>query len=143
MIEADDISETYRRISEHIRRTPVIDAAIPGVSRPVALKLEYLQHTASFKPRGAFSNLIGQEIPEAGVTAASGGNHGAAVAFAASRLGAPARIFVPERTPPAKVARIRSYNAELVQDGETYVAALGSCNRFADETGALRVHAFD
>ena len=102
MIETEDITLTARRIDGHVRRTPVIDAAVPGADLPVTLKLEFLQHTASFKPRGAFANLIGRELEPAGVAAASGGNHGAAVAYAASRLGLKAHIFVPVLTTPAR-----------------------------------------
>ena len=143
MIEAEDIAQTAQRIAGHVRRTPVIDAVVPGANLPVTFKLEFLQHTASFKPRGAFANLTGRELPDAGVAAASGGNHGAAVAYAASRLGIKAHIFVPQLTPPAKVARIRSYGAELVQDGANYQAALENCDRFVADTEALPVHAFN
>src|SRR5438105_2728692 len=105
MIEAEDIARKARLIAGHVRRTPVIDAVAPGASLPVTFKLEFLQHTASFKPRGAFANLIGRDLAGAGVAAASGGNHGAAVAYAASRLGVKAHIFVPMLTTPAKIAR--------------------------------------
>jgi threonine dehydratase len=135
------ITETYARIAPAIRRTPVIDVEVSG--RPVCLKLECLQHTGSFKPRGAFANLMGSDIPAAGVAAASGGNHGAAVAFAARALGVPAHIFVPETTPPAKIARIASYGAEIVVAGERYAAALARCEAFVEETVALAVHAYD
>ena len=87
MIEAQDIAEMARHIASRVRRTPVLDVDVPGCDLPVTLKLEFLQHTASFKPRGAFANLIGRDLPKAGVAAASGGNHGAAVAYAAWRLG--------------------------------------------------------
>jgi threonine dehydratase len=135
------ITETYRRIAAAVRRTPVIDVEIEG--RPVCLKLECLQHTGSFKPRGAFANLMGSDIPAAGVAAASGGNHGAAVAFAARALGVPAHIFVPETTPPAKIARIESYGANIVLAGERYAGALARSQAFVEQTGALSVHAYD
>jgi threonine dehydratase len=135
------ITETYRRIAAAVRRTPVIDVEVAG--RPVCLKLECLQHTGSFKPRGAFANLMGSDIPAAGVAAASGGNHGAAVAFAARALGVPAHIFVPENTPPAKIARIASYGAEIVLAGERYAEALARSQAFVEQTGALSVHAYD
>jgi threonine dehydratase len=135
------ITETYRRIAAAVRRTPVIDVEVAG--RPVCLKLECLQHTGSFKPRGAFANLMGSDIPAAGVAAASGGNHGAAVAFAARALGVPAHIFVPENTPPAKIARIESYGAEIVLAGERYAGALARSQAFVEQTGALSVHAYD
>jgi threonine dehydratase len=117
--------------------------AIPGCDQPVTLKLEFLQHTASFKPRGAFANLIGRDLPKAGIAAASGGNHGAAVAYVASQLAIKAHIFVPALASPAKVARIRAYGADLVQDGANYQEALAKCDRFVSETGALAVHAYD
>jgi threonine dehydratase len=133
-------------IRPHIRRTPVVatDAADFGLSaRPLSFKLELLQHAGSFKSRGAFTNLLTRKIPPAGVVAASGGNHGAAVAFAAKRLGLPARIYVPEISSPAKIARIRSYGAELVVGGARYADAYAASETWARESGALAVHAFD
>jgi threonine dehydratase len=137
------IAATHRRIAPAIRRTPVIDVDVAGIATPVTLKLELLQHTGSFKPRGAFANLMGADVPAAGVAAASGGNHGAAVAFAARSLGIPAHIFVPETTPKPKLARIESYGANVVLAGDRYAAALARCEAFAEETGALAVHAYD
>jgi threonine dehydratase len=110
---------------------------------PVALKLELLQHTGSFKPRGAFNRLLSSGRPAAGVIAASGGNHGAAVAYAARALGLAAEIFVPAGTPAAKVARIAGYGARVVQGGETYAEALLASRARQAETGALEVHAYD
>jgi threonine dehydratase len=107
------------------------------------LKLEFLQHTGSFKPRGAFASLLTQTAPEAGVVAASGGNHGVAVAYAAMRLGLRATIFVPNVASPAKLGRIRFYGAELVVGGERYADALEASEEFAARTGALPVHAYD
>ena len=107
------------------------------------LKLEFLQHTGSFKPRGAFANLLTRSAPEAGVVAASGGNHGVAVAYAAMRLGIRATIFVPTVASPAKLERIRGYGAELVVGGERYADALTASEAFAAHTGALPVHAYD
>ncbi|EHH13334.1 threonine dehydratase [Mesorhizobium amorphae CCNWGS0123] len=109
----------------------------------VDLKLECLQHSGSFKARGAFTNLLERPVPEAGVVAASGGNHGAAVAYAAMRLGHKATIFVPEVSPPAKLDRIRSYGAELVVGGARYAEALAASESFAEKTGALQIHAFN
>ena len=121
-----------------------IDGADVGLeSVHLALKLELLQHAGSFKPRGAFANLLMHEIPEAGVVAASGGNHGAAVAFAARNLGKPASIFVPSVASAAKLERIRSYGANLVVWGEHYVEALEASQKWAAETGARQVHAYD
>jgi threonine dehydratase len=143
MISRADIERTATRIGRHIRRTPVIDIALPQVSRPVALKLELFQHTASFKARGAFANLAGRQIPAPGIAAASGGNHGAAAAYAAREFGVPARIFVPMLASPAKVARIRSYGAAIDQDGPTYYEALDKCMAYVAQSGALNVHAYD
>src|SRR5688572_18412388 len=113
-ITPEAIARTAELIAPNIRETPVIDVAVEGVGQPVALKLEQLQHTGSFKARGAFANLVGRAVPAAGIAAASGGNHGAAAAFAARRFGVKARIFVPSIAAPAKVARIASYGAEVM-----------------------------
>lgn len=143
MISRDAIARAASRIAPHIRRTPVVDVAVDGVSLPVTLKLELLQHSGSFKARGAFNTLLGAEVGTAGVATASGGNHGAAVAYAAQRLGLGARIFVPEISSPAKVARIASYGAEVVQKGENYNAALALCDAWLADSGAMGVHAYD
>jgi threonine dehydratase len=134
------------RIRPYVRLTPVItiDRAELGLPPgPLTIKLESLQHSGSFKVRGAFTNLLLRDVPDAGVAAASGGNHGAAVAYAASVLGIPARIFVPEVSSPAKVSRIRSYGADLVIQGETYSDALAISQDWISASGALTVHAFD
>jgi threonine dehydratase len=137
------IEATAHKIAPYVRQTPVMDVVLSGVARPVALKLELFQHTGSFKARGAFSTVIGRELPKAGIAAASGGNHGAAAAFAAHVAGVPAHIFVPGIAAPAKVAKIKSYGAIIDQDGATYYDALEKCTRFIAETGALSVHAYD
>jgi threonine dehydratase len=139
-----DIAAAYRRIAGRVRRTPVW--SLPGGfghDGPLSLKLEFLQAAGSFKPRGAFNTLLSQPIPEAGVAAASGGNHGAAVAYAARELGLSARIFVPEISSPAKIAAIRSHGAEIVIGGARYADAQAACDLYVAETGALRVHPFD
>src|SRR5919206_3298096 len=138
------IEAAHARIAPHIRRTPVwtLPAGF-GHDGPVNLKLEFLQHAGSFKPRGAFNTLLSQPIPPAGVAAASGGNHGAAVAYAAKQLGLKARIFVPEISSPAKVAVIRSHGAEVVIGGARYDDAQAACDLYVAETGALRIHPFD
>ncbi len=110
---------------------------------PLTLKLELFQHAGSFKTRGAFANLLTRSIPAAGVVAASGGNHGAAVAYAAMQLGVPAHIFVPTVSSPAKISRIRGYGADLVVGGDRYADALAASQAFAARSGALPVHAFD
>jgi threonine dehydratase len=145
-INRDEIASTYDRIRPYVRRTPVIDVNLEdfGLERRIIhLKLELLQHTGSFKPRGAFANLLTRGVPEAGVVAASGGNHGIAVAFAAKRLGVPARIFVPSVAAPTKQERIKSLGAELVIAGDRYDDALVASQAYVKETGALSVHAFD
>ena len=145
-VERDSIARTYETIRPYIRRTPVIevdgsDFGLEGVS--LVFKLESLQHSGSFKARGAFTNLLMREIPAAGVVAASGGNHGTAVAFAAMKLKKPARIFVPEVASPTKLERIREYGADLVVTGERYADALAASEIWAAKSGALAVHAYD
>ena len=140
------IEETHRIIRSHIRRTPTLTVEPSDLeleAHKLTLKLEYLQHTGSFKPRGAFANLLTHDIGSAGVAAASGGNHGAAVAYAAHQLGIPAHIFIPSVSPQAKVDRIRSQRAELSIVGERYDDALVACMEFVGESGAVNVHAFD
>lgn len=133
-------------IRPYVRCTPVItiDAADFGLApMPLICKLEFLQHAGSFKARGAFTNLLTRDIPHAGVVAASGGNHGAAVAYAAGRLNVPATIFVPTVASAAKVDRIRSYGARLIITGDRYADALEASERWSQESGALPVHAYD
>ncbi len=145
-LDRDQITATEKIIRPHIRRTPVIEAAGSDFgfdSIPVVFKLELLQHSGSFKARGAFANLLLRKIPQSGVVAASGGNHGAAVAFAAMKLGVPAKIFVPTVASPEKIERIRGYGAALAVTGERYAEALAASERWADESGALTVHAYD
>lgn len=140
-----DIEAAHASIGGHIRRTPLLEGPTGafGDDGPVSLKLEFLQHAGSFKSRGAFNTLLSQPVPAAGVAAASGGNHGAAVAHAACRLGVAAKIFVPEISSPAKVAAIRSHGAEIVIGGARYADAQEACDRYVAETGALRIHPFD
>jgi threonine dehydratase len=145
-IDRGSIVRTERLIRPHIRRTPVVevDAADFGLATArLSFKLELLQHAGSFKTRGAFANLLSRQIPLAGVVAASGGNHGAAVAYASMKLGIPARIFVPSISSPAKVRRIRNYRAELVVTGDRYADALATSEVSAKQSGALSIHAFD
>jgi threonine dehydratase len=142
----EQIARTYERIRPHVRRTPVIevDAGDFGLApAPIILKLEFLQHAGSFKTRGAFTNLLTRAVPKAGVVAASGGNHGLAVAYAANQLGIPATIFVPSVSAATKQERIRSLNAKLVVAGERYADALEASRRFVAESGALEIHAYD
>jgi len=145
-ITREGISGAYEVIRSHIRRTPCIqaDAAEFGLSPArLTLKLELLQHSGSFKVRGAFANLLTRRLPDAGVVAASGGNHGVAVAYAAGKLNVPARIFVPTITSPAKLARLYQYGAQVTVTGERYAEALAASEIWAAESGALPVHAYD
>jgi threonine dehydratase len=145
-ITRESITATHQLIRRHIRRTPAVEAdgAEFGLdSINLIFKLELLQHSGSFKTRGAFTNLLTRTIPPAGVVAASGGNHGAAVAFAAMKFGKPARIFVPTVCSPEKIERIRGYGAALVVTGERYADALAASDKWAAESGALRIHAYD
>lgn len=139
-----DIEAAAARIALHVRRTPVLNlpAGALGHDGPISLKLEFLQHAGSFKGRGAFNSLLCQPIPAAGVMAASGGNHGAAVAFAAREVGVPARIFVPEIASAAKVALIRRCGAEIVIGGHRYADAQAACDLHAERSGALVIHPF-
>jgi len=140
------IARCEKIIRPHIRRTPVIcvDAGDFGLgANTIACKLELLQHAGSFKARGAFANLLTRAVPLAGVVAASGGNHGAAVAYAAMRLEVPARIFVPSVSSPAKIKRIRDCGADLVIEGNRYDDALAASEVWAAQSGAMPVHAFD
>lgn len=143
MLDPAEIGVAYERIRERIHKTPIIHARDLGLDTPIEVKLENTQLTGSFKVRGAFNNLISREVPEAGVVAASGGNHGAAVAYAAKALGHPARIFVPELAGPSKIALIRSTGAELVVVPGTYAEALSAARVYEDQTGAIQVHAYD
>lgn len=145
-ITRERIAATEAVIRPHIRRTPLIQADLSDFglpALPVTFKLEMLQHSGSFKARGAFANLLLREVPDTGVAAASGGNHGAAVAYAAQQLGIPATIFVPDITSPAKAERIKGYGANLVIAGSRYADALAASEAHVGETGALAVHAYD
>ena len=130
----------------YVRETPILrtigaDVGLPAF--PLTLKLELHQYSGSFKARGAVANLLLRDVPDAGVVAASGGNHGAAVAYAASRLGVPARIFVPTVCAEPKLARIREYGAALTITGDRYADALAESEQWASRHGAIAIHAFD
>jgi threonine dehydratase len=145
-VTRETIAVTYELIRSHVRRTPLIevDAVDFGLAgRPIVFKLELLQHTGSFKPRGALASLLSRPVPAAGVVAASGGNHGLAVAFAARKLGVPAKIFVPSVSATTKRDRIRELGADLVISGERYADALAASREFAATSGAMEIHAFD
>jgi threonine dehydratase len=145
-ITPERIAATEALIRPHVRRTPVLDADLADFGAgplPLRLKLECLQHAGSFKVRGAFASLLTRAVPAAGVVAASGGNHGAAVAYAAQQRGVPATIFVPGITSPAKAERIRFYGARLVTVGERYADALAASEEFVAAEGAMPIHAYD
>ncbi len=145
MIAPDDIARAAARIAPHVRETPVmaLERGAFGIAVPITLKLELLQHTGSFKPRGAFNRILSSQVPETGVIAASGGNHGLATAFAARALGHKAEIFVPEISSPVKIARLRDYGAIVNVGGASYAEAFAASEKRVKETGALVVHAYD
>ena len=149
MISRDDIRRCYDTIRPYIRRTPVIEVRLGELDESAAdlptgtLKLEQLQCAGAFKARGAFTNLLLRQVPAAGVVAASGGNHGVAVAYAAHRLGVPAKIFVPTVSAPTKIERIRQLGADLVVTGDRYADALAAAQDFQARSGAMSVHAYD
>ena len=145
-VNRTEIERCEALIRPYIRRTPIIeiDGADVGIgSNKLCLKLELLQHSGVFKVRGAFTNLLTRTIPAAGVVAASGGNHGSAVAYAAMKLKVPAKIFVPTISSPAKLQRIRAYGADLVVEGDRYADALAASEAWVKQSGALPLHAFD
>jgi len=145
-ITPESIREAAARISPYIRRTPVLEfegAEIGIAPRRVVVKLEMLQHGGSFKARGAFTNMLTRPIPAAGVAAASGGNHGVAVAYAAQRLGIAATVFVPSVASPEKMARIEGYGARLKIAGNRYAEALEASQEWVRQSGALAIHAYD
>ena len=145
-LSRERIQATERIIRPHIRRTPIleVEGADFGLdSIKIVFKLELFQHSGSFKARGAFTNILTREVPAAGVVAASGGNHGAAVAYAAMKLRKPATIFVPSVASPAKLDRIRSYGAELVIAGDRYAESLEASEEWTARSGALPIHAYE
>ena len=145
-LRQSDIARVHDVIAPYIRHTPVLHANGGDVglaSFPLTLKLEFIQHGGSFKARGAFTNLLTRPIPPSGVVAASGGNHGIAVAYAAMRLGIAAKIFLPTVSSPVKVARIRAYGADVVITGDRYADALAASERYVAESQAMPIHAFD
>jgi threonine dehydratase len=143
-VTPSEIRAAHAHIRGHIRRTPLLETASPiAGAPPLSLKLECLQATGSFKARGAFHNLLTRPASAAGCATASGGNHGAAVAFAAQKLGIRARVFVPEIAPPPKIAKIKAYGAEAVIGGAAYAEAQERCNAYVAESGALLIHPYD
>jgi threonine dehydratase len=146
LLDRNRIETIEKIIKPHVRRTPILEAAgadfrLDSIS--LIFKLEFLQHAGSFKTRGAFANLLTREVPKAGVVAASGGNHGVAVAYAAGQLGVRAKIFVPTVASSEKIDRIRRSGADLVVVGDRYVDALAASEAWAAQSGAMRIHAYD
>ena len=145
-IDRDRIVVTAELIRPYVRVTPIVEVDSADFGRPgftLVFKLESLQHAGSFKTRGAFANLLARKVPAAGVGAASGGNHGVAVAYASMRLSVRARIFVPTVSSPAKIQRIRDHGADLVITGDRYADALAASEAWVTQSGAMPVHAFD
>jgi len=145
-LDRSQIVAVEKIIRPHVRRTPILEAAgadfrLDSIS--LIFKLEFLQHAGSFKTRGAFTNLLTRKVPEAGVVAASGGNHGVAVAYAAGKLGVSAKIFVPSVASPEKIDRIRRCGADLVVVGERYADALAASKAWTAQSGAMPIHAYD
>lgn len=145
MISRKEVEAAWGLIRPHVRRTPVLELGPDsfGIAAPLALKLEALQVSGSFKGRGAFHKLLASTVPAAGIVAASGGNHGAAAAYAARALGHKAEIFVPTIAAPAKVGRLQSYGAVVHQIGSVYAEARAASEKRAAETGALIAPAYE
>ena len=141
MVTSQDVSQAWTRIKPLVLRTPVLETDVFGM--PLTLKLEQMQHTGSFKARGAMNSLLTMDVPKAGLVAASGGNHGAAVAWAAARLGHRARIYVPELAGDAKINLIQSLGADLVVVPGAYANALEQALSYEKDSGAAQIHAFD
>lgn len=138
-----EIEAAGARIAGHVRRTPVLQTRGFGLDAPIEMKLEQMQYTGSFKARGAFNTLLSGPVPDAGLVAASGGNHGAAVAYAAAQLGHKARIYVPEMAGPAKLALIRAQGADLMVVKGAYAEAAERAVEWQEATGAMQIHAYD
>ncbi len=146
MLDPTQIASAATRIAPHIRQTPVlrVEADALGLNHPLAFKLEHTQVTGSFKVRGAFNNLLSREVPEAGVVAASGGNHGAAVAYAATKLGHASKIFVPKSiAKEEKLRRMRAFGGEVILTDGSVAECMDAYAAYADDTGALSVHPYD
>lgn len=143
-VTRDDIDAAARRIAGRVRVTPVLEAELDG--QPLSFKLEFLQAGGTFKARGAFNRLLscdGPALRAAGVVAASGGNHGIAVALAAHALGVPAHVFVPRITPQAKLDKLAALGAVVHREGAVYAEALAASQAHAQATGAVQSHAYD
>lgn len=138
-----EIDAAAGRIADHVLRTPVVEVRNGDLGFPIEMKLEQMQHTGTFKARGAFNTLLSKPVPKSGLVAASGGNHGAAVAFAARKLGHKARIYVPEMAGPAKIGLIKDCGADLQVVPGAYANALQLAQAYEADTGAMQIHAYD
>ncbi|MBB6406924.1 threonine/serine dehydratase [Arthrobacter sp. AZCC_0090] len=148
MITRVDVDEAAARISGRIRRTPVFEADVGTVPGHLWFKCEFMQHTGTFKARGAFNRVLasrerGELKDEVGIVVASGGNAGLANAYAAAQLGVPATVFVPETAPAVKVKKLKASGATVVQRGTEYAEAFEAALDYAAETGAVYCHAYD
>ena len=141
IVHSEKINAAWAQVRPYVLRTPIVQTDVFGL--PLALKLEHMQHTGSFKARGAMNSLLSMDVPKVGLVAASGGNHGAAVAWAAARLGYKARIYVPEIAGPAKITLIKNLGADLVVVPGAYSNALEQALQYEAETNAAQIHAFD
>ncbi|MCF3933972.1 threonine/serine dehydratase [Acuticoccus sp. M5D2P5] len=140
MIGPEEIAAAAARVTPHVRRTPLLRLDGPAKCE---LKLEHMQVTGTFKARGAFNSLLSMDVPAAGVAAASGGNHGAAVAYAANRLGHKAAIFVPTIASASKIDLIRAAEGDVRIGGDRYAEALAACEAYQADSGAISIHAYD
>ncbi|MDW5327501.1 threonine/serine dehydratase [Plantactinospora sp. KLBMP9567] len=149
VITRTDVQEAAARIAGHVRTTPVarVEPDLAGPAGALWLKLEFLQHSGSFKARGAFNRVLAAaergELPAAGVVTASGGNAGAAVGYAAKSLGVPAEVYVPTAAPAVKIGKLRQLGATVVRHGTEYAEAYDAAVKRAADTGALFCHAYD
>lgn len=148
MIQRSDVDEAHDRVRGHVRTTPVLEVEREVFGVRSYFKLEHLQHTGSFKARGAFNRILaarekGLLDPRVGIVVASGGNAGMANAYAAARLGVPATVFVPETAPPVKIARLKAYGARIILAGTEYAAAYEAAQQEVERSGALHCHAYD
>ena len=145
-----DLTDARRRIRSHVRRTPVqlLEPGDPWLPTGGCLKLELIQHTGTFKPRGAFNRILaarerGELDPQIGIVVASGGNAGLANAYAAAAVGVPATVFVPATSSPTKLRRLQEYGARVEVGGQEYADAYDAAMEHVGRTGAVYCHAYD
>ncbi|NRA88520.1 MAG: threonine/serine dehydratase [Rhizobiales bacterium] len=149
MLDKTSIEDAYALIRPYIRKTPIMEVSAEDIlgdrndNNQICLKLEQLQYAGSFKPRGAFYSLLSQSELPSSVAAASGGNHGAAVAYTAQKLSIPCKIFVPKSAPKPKIDRIKDFGADIMVDGDNFAQALLNCEQHIAQTGAFSIHAYN